>query len=216
MRYDAEQKNASYAHTCLELYSTAIRSSHLSAYVTDSVSLFRRDQSGRGGGVLIAVKRMFSNVRRADLEAPNSELVWTELNCRGGKLLLGTLYRAPNTGHGVFAELCAVFDRINSRGEGHMNILLTGDFNIHINWNSADPMPSNETEAKFLNWMQYANLTQIVRFPTHVRGNVLGHTLDLVLCRNPTQILSVSDTPPLSNSDYIGISSSWNFSCTRK
>lgn len=97
-----------------------------------------------------------------------------------------------------------------------MNILLTGDFNLHINWNSVDPMPTNETEAKFLDWMQYANLTQIVRFPTHVRGNVLGHTLDLFLCRNPAQLLSVSDTPPLSNSDHIGISSSWNFSCTRK
>lgn len=70
-------------------------------WLSDSVSdheifgpefaVFRRDRSGRGGGVLVAVKRKFSPVRRADLEAPNSELVWTELNCRGGKLLLGSL-----------------------------------------------------------------------------------------------------------------------------
>lgn len=97
-----------------------------------------------------------------------------------------------------------------------MNILLTGDFNLHINWNSADPIPTNDTEAKFLDWLQYANLTQVVRFPTHIHGGNLNHTLDLVLCRNPAQLQSVSDTPPLSNSDHIGISSSWRLGCTGK
>ncbi|KAH9385007.1 hypothetical protein HPB48_027043 [Haemaphysalis longicornis] len=53
-------------------------------------AVFRKDRRGRGGGVLIAVKHEGSPTRRADLECPNSELVWTQLNCRGGKLLLGS------------------------------------------------------------------------------------------------------------------------------
>lgn len=179
-------------------------------------AVFRKDRRGRGGGVLIAVKHEFSPTRRADLESPNSELVWTQLNCRGGKLLLGSLYRPPTSGHGVFSELCEVFDRIGAQGDPFMNIILTGDFNLHINWNSADPIPTNDTEAKFLDWMQYANLTQVVRFPTHIHGNKLNHTLDLVLCRNPALLQSVSETPPLSNSDHIGISSSWHLGCTGK
>ncbi|KAG0421684.1 hypothetical protein HPB47_002433 [Ixodes persulcatus] len=57
------------------------------------------------------------------------------------------------SGHGVFSELSAVFDRINSHGERYMTILLPGNFNFHINWNSADLAPTNETEAKCLDWM---------------------------------------------------------------
>lgn len=76
-----------------------------------------------------------------------------------------------------------------------MIVLLTGGFNLHINWNSSDPMPTSETEAKFFDWMLYWNLTQVVRFPTHNRGNVLGHTHDLLLCRNPAKRHSYQTLP---------------------
>lgn len=67
-----------------------------------------------------------------------------------------------------------------------------------------------------MDWMQYANLTQVVCFPKHNHGDNLNHTLDLGLCRNSAQLQSVSDTPPLSNSDHIGISSAWHLGCTGK
>ncbi|KAG0433570.1 hypothetical protein HPB47_019793 [Ixodes persulcatus] len=116
----------------------------------------------------------------------------------------------------VSSRSCAVFDQISTQGDRFMNIILTDDFNLHINWNSADLRLTNETEAKFLDWINYANLTQVVRFPTHIHGNNLEHTLDLVLCRNPAQLQSVSNTPPLSNSDHVGISSTWHLGSSGK
>lgn len=73
-------------------------------------AVFREDQRGRIGGVLIAVNHEFAPTHRADLESPNSEVVLTQLKCRGRKLVLGSVYRPPTSGHGVVSELCADFD----------------------------------------------------------------------------------------------------------
>ncbi|KAG0415155.1 hypothetical protein HPB47_007676, partial [Ixodes persulcatus] len=76
-------------------------------------------------------------------------------------MLSGDIHCNP----GPFPVQCynaRISDRINSHGERYMIILLTGDFNLHINWNSSDPMPTGETEAKLLECMLYVNLTQTV------------------------------------------------------
>ena len=58
----------------------------------------------------------------------------------------------------------------------HNNIIITGDFNIHVN-------DTNDPEAQiFLDTMEALGLDNHVNFATHNRGN----TLDLVL----TEVLS--------------------------
>lgn len=65
-------------------------------------------------------------------------------------------------------------------------------------------MTLNVNETKYVGWLQYANLTQVVHFSTHMRGNGLSRTLDLVFYQEPGPNSSV------------GRSSAWNFGCSRR
>ena len=68
----------------------------LEGYVT-----YRRD---RVGDCVYVHDNIFSK-RRYDLEFPNLECVWIEINMRNKKLLIGTFNRPPNSSNATFLPL---------------------------------------------------------------------------------------------------------------
>lgn len=73
----------------------------LEGYVT-----YRRDRVGDNhGGVCVYVHDNIFSKRRHDLELPNLECVWIEINTRNKKLLIGTFYRPLNSSNATFAVI---------------------------------------------------------------------------------------------------------------
>ena len=77
-------------------------------------------------------------------------------------------------------------------------VLITGDFNIHVDILS-DPFSKT-----FSNLLETFDLKQHIAFPTHDRG----HTLDLLITRSNSTIISDLDHTISSISDHYAIKSS--------
>ncbi len=92
------------------------------------------------------------------------------------RLTILLIYRPPKLNSVFFSE---IHDLLTTLCSNTGNILILGDFNIHID------TPSCYTAAEFLQLLDCLNLQQYVDVPTHSRG----HTLDLV----------ISNSSPISN-----------------
>ena len=73
--------------------------------------------------------------------------------------------------------------------------ILTGDFNLHVDDFTAPHVSS------FLDMLNTFNLTQHITFPTHNSG----HTLDLLITRSTSSLISSSDHifTPISDHEFI-------------
>lgn len=121
----------------LEYDCIALTETWLNDHVNDneiplhtSFSIYRRDRPSRGGGVLLAINRNLKSRRRADLESPTCELLWTEVSIKNNKTYVGCYYRPPNSSK---ENLTACFESVIpvlSLG----TVILVGDFNLSINW----------------------------------------------------------------------------------
>lgn len=69
-------------------------------------SLYRRDrQTDNHGGVCVYVKDNVYSRRRTDLELPNIECIWVEIDFHHKKILLGTFYRPPNSSAQILSSI---------------------------------------------------------------------------------------------------------------
>ena len=78
------------------------------------------------------------------------------------------------------------------------NLILLGDFNVNY-LETSHPLFS-----KLLLLSNSLSLTQCVTFPTHTTSTSTS-LIDLVFLSSPSSLLSCESTPPLSNSDHLGI-----------
>jgi hypothetical protein len=136
--------------------------------------IFRRDRRSKGGGILVAVKRLKGIHTNSCLIDPQEEMLSVKLSIYGFCLCIIAYYRPPNS-----LSLNSLYTFLEQSTDG--NIFLLGDFNFpDIKWNntlSEIPSPTRELSRKFLQFTQEHSLSQLVNFPTHVKGN----TLDLFL-----------------------------------
>ncbi len=92
---------------------------------------FRCDRQNRiGGGVAIYVRDSLFAKQRNDLSINGLESLWIELHIDHRKLLLGGIYRPPNSNNTEWNLLEESIDRAFNQPAD--NILVTGDFNIDI------------------------------------------------------------------------------------
>ena len=91
---------------------------------------------------------------------------------------------------------------LEDSGKNHIFI---GDFNFpSINWNDKT---SDRACQNFLECTVANDFTQMIDFPTHVRGNIL----DLVLTNRPDNIVNIEALGNLSTSDHSILSVDINF-----
>ena len=118
--------------------------------------------------------------RRSDLELPDIECVWLELNSHHRKFLICTFYRPPNSSAEILSLIedsigLAAFDTNVD------NIFITGDFNLDI--------LKNSSRQKVRDICQHFSLEQLITEPTHYTESS-SSIIDLVFTSNKTNILS--------------------------
>ena len=65
-----------------------------------SYTLHRRDRNRSGGGVAIYCRDLFTATRRLDLEHPDLEIIWLEINISNKRHLVSSCYRPPGQSRG--------------------------------------------------------------------------------------------------------------------
>lgn len=138
----------------------------------------------RGGGVLLAVRRSMSVIRRHDLELTN-ECVWLEIRLKGrSPLLIGNHYFPPQF---PVCLLKAYLDDLGLRlGSVNADILILGDFNLAgVSWSSRDFSSAHfYARQKALTTFEFIDLLDLQQ---HRRSSL--NVLDLVVTNLPQDII---------------------------
>lgn len=146
---------------------------------------FRKDRSNRlGGGVVIYARDSLACRRRYDIEINGLEAVWVELRIKSKQILIGGIYRPPDSNDNYFNLLLESMDRaVNTN---IIDIIILGDFNLNILHNA---------NSKVNELMTLYSLSQLITEPTYYTENS-SSLIDLVFVRNKSNILfsGVADT----------------------
>ena len=189
--------------TELEKHSIiAITESWLDDQTTDSElqlgfenhTWFRRDRAGLGGGVACAVRRDLHPVRRTDLEAVNTEMLFLELKTTPS-LLVAVCYCKPAPNGGILENTMAALHAAIAQNPAR-RLVAVGDFNVpDVTWEplrsgSAEPriVRGSRRTTEFIDACELCELTQHVCQPTREEN-----FLDLVFTTGIDVDLSLRD-----------------------
>ena len=138
----------------------------------------------RGGGVGVAVKSCFSIKQDVSKPYQSFEHTVTRLACsKNRKLSLISIYRLQHISVSIFLEEFEVL--LEEHTTLNDDFIIAGDINIHVETNES---PS----VKFHDLMDCFDLKQHIVGPTHI----MGHTIDVVITRNKTNLVkNVTVTP---------------------
>lgn len=109
------------------------------------------------------------------------------------KLYFTIVYRSPNSCIENNNKLVEMLSNIDFKKDTH---IIIGDFNFpNINWEN---YTCDTKSRSFLECISNNNLSQLVTFPTHNKGN----TLDLILTNKPENFMTIENMGNLQNSDH--------------
>lgn len=162
--------NAFFLSSCFSTY--CFTETWLSDFILDNeiippgYSTYRKDRSTRGGGVLVAVKDSIPSVR---ITAPDDlEVVAVRL---GGNhsIILCTVYVSPSAQGDYHSSLLDFLSFLCTSLEP---VVIVGDFNCpDICWSTLTA--SSDMSCLLCDLVFRYNLTQLVDYPTHNKGNIL-------------------------------------------
>lgn len=141
--------------------------------VPASYCLLRSDRDGRGGGVAIAIKRGLQYRREKGIA--NHESVWCTIFARDAPVLIGGTYRKPNASDDYLLQ---VHDYLVDKVTPRTKLILTGDFNLAIDWTNFTSTRNTTNSELLYNLMFNFSLSQLVQEPTRIQGNTCS-ILDL-------------------------------------
>ena len=128
-------------------------------------SIYRKDRTSRGGGVLVAIKNTISS--RLVQSPLNLELIAVELF--EINYLVFVVYLPPNIDIILLKETISFIKQYCSSNH---NVIIIGDFNLpDINWLSL--VGSTNVSNIFCDFVFECDLSQLVTVPTHCEGIVL-------------------------------------------
>ena len=172
-----------------------INNSFLSIPGYKLIEELRKDRSdtarGIGGGLLVYVRDGLTVFTNSDDNSDFIQYCKFQVKLKSDILNACLIYRSPNSSHDNNDELNKLLYSLPR------NCIIFGDFNYpNIDWNSYS---SNSSTCKtFLDTVISKDLTQIINFPTHLKGNIL----DLVLTDLPSEIISARCEGRLGKSDH--------------
>ena len=133
------------------------------------------------------------------------ESSWCEIKLRGKDILLiGCIYRSPNSESSNNDKLLSVMRDVCS-DQTYSHLLLCGDFNYPgINWSKDETPESSQHRASlFMECVRDCFLHQHVVHPTHIRGDSVGNTLDLIMTNEENMVQNLEHEAPLGKSDHM-------------
>ena len=94
-----------------------------------------------------------------------SESIWCRIPLANKDcLLLGVIYRSPNSDIDNFNNLCSLLTQAVNTGVSHL--LIAGDFNMpHINWNTFSVTSNSACDGTFLTFLMIFSLHNMLYFP---------------------------------------------------
>ena len=113
------------------------------------------------------------------------ECISGKLECGRACLNILNIYRPPDPASSFFSELQDLLFYLASLPH---DLLLMGDFNLHLESSSPDVRQLTSILESFY-------LNQHVTFPTHIHG----HSLDVMIFSNRCDVLSVSPSDDISD-----------------
>lgn len=136
------------------------------------------------GGVAIYVRNTLSCKHRLDLDLPGLECVWIETKLNQESLLVGSLYRPPNSNAHYWELIRENIRKVNNTG---LKYLLLGDFNT--NW-------INQPSHHLLNIINDFQLKQYITEPTRVT-DTSNSCIDLIMTQSEYLITHVEVLPEI-------------------
>ena len=171
-------------------------SDNLTEFQLPDYNLFHYCRSKKkGGGVFIFVKNCY-NVIVPNFFQKDSELetVWIEINTKVDKILLGAIYRPPNSTLKITEKIYKQLSKILNDYKG--KIVFLGDFNFpNIDWVLRSS--SVGIENKFIELLDNHFINQHVNKPTR-----FNNILDLVLSNHLVNITNIDIGENVSTSDH--------------
>lgn len=154
-------------------------------------TIIRKDREARGGGVAILIRRgiVFTVLD----EVKDIEAVWVQIRMSDHVVVLGGVYRPPNSSANFLIRLRQYMDYVICHNK---NILLVGDFNLPgIDWNKLSAGAIEVANCEQLLEIAFCyNLSQVVTEHTRTTS-AASSLLDLMfVSANLTSLLSECET----------------------
>ena len=147
-------------------------------------NIYQSDRPSKGGGVLLAIDHsIHSSLIFSLIFSPVDIEILAVSVLTNPDFIICPLYIPPNSTDDYFISL---FSFIRNLGL-NKKVIIIGDFNFpDINWTSL--VGSGKHSSLFCELTSDLNLCQLVRHPTHVKGNIL----DLVLTNDSCLIANLA------------------------
>ena len=163
------------------------------------------ETSGRG------VYMMVKSCLKANpvMELTNSdfrESTWCMLkNDEGQQVLIGGIYRSPNSSLDNNNELISLLNNLEAYSE-KCELLLVGDFNFPVlKWDGKDQPTEGSIEARFCDCLNEHFFSQMITEHTRIRNEQQPSVLDLLITNNEDMVVRHSIDAPLGKSDHASI-----------
>ena len=156
---------------------------------------FNSRATGRGGGVGVYIRSNLKYSILMNKQVCHSESLWLKVLINNKPIIVGIIYRKPNTDVSEFQE--SLVDVLNDFKIDSHDCILMGDFNIDLH-NVTDQAPDNH-----ISILQCIGLGQIISTPTRIsltRQSLIDHIYTNINMSNistGTIITDISDHFPV-------------------
>lgn len=194
---EAKPKNQRYSVTEAELQIT-------------EYNMFSNISKNEGRGIVIYIKNSLL-AREITFDVNYQESLWIEVTLeKGDTLLMGCMYRSPNSESINNQHLNKLIREVTGHGATH--ILITGDFNYpRINWeNWTTTGEEHGDEFRFVETLRDEYMYQHVTGPTRAKGTDCPKLLDLILSNEEGMVEDIVINSPLGKSDHSMIEFKYN------
>ena len=151
--------------------------------------------------VLIYVKETFNSTIVNIDNSVLRESVWCEIFIDSDRLLVGGIYRSPNS---TVENNLLVNELLVKMSKKYTNILIMGDFNHpDINWSDINsPLAKSKQSSEFIKSLHDSFLHQHVHTPTHYQPGNNATRIDLILTSELNMVSGLNQCVPLGKSHH--------------
>ena len=170
-------------------------------FVLAGFNLFVNENGKRGTALYVSDRLVSASHKYTD--SGFEESVWCKIELGQVNLLIGTIYRSPNSDESNNNKLNLLLDEINRSNFKH--VLIIGDFNYKdIDWETRTTKLGTESAtSKFLDRINLNDWYQHVQQSTRYREGQKSSLLDLIITNEEHAIDNLEMYHPLGKSDHV-------------